>query len=148
MDAIAENRKALHDYELLDTIEVGVVLHGHEVKSAKRGGMRLRGAYGRVAGGALWLVGAYIARYKPAGPLPAYDPQRTRKLLTHRRETLRIGNRMQTERLTLVPVRAYTRDGRIKIEIALARAKRAFEKRAAIRARETAREISRALKRR
>lgn len=144
---IAENKKAFHDYELLEELEVGIVLTGQEVKSAKRGGMRLRGSYAVAREGALWLVGGFIAPYKPAGPLPDYDPTRTRKLLANRREILRILGRLQGERLTLIPVKAYTRAGRIKLTISLARAKRAFEKREAIRRRETEREISRAMRR-
>jgi len=145
---LAENRKALHDYELLDEIEVGLVLSGQEAKSAKHGGLRLRGSYGTVRNGSLWLIGAFIAPYKPAGPLPGYDPERSRKLLAHRSQIEKILGRQHGERLTLVPKKAYTVRGRVKIALSLARNKRAFEKRETIRRRETAREVSRALKRR
>ena len=143
---IAENRKALHDYELLDELEVGIVLTGQEVKSAKQGGLRLRGSYVTIRKGALWLIGAAIDPYKAAGPLPHYDQQRTRKLLAHEREVLKLLQRLQGERLTLVPKKAYTRSGRIKIAISLARTKRAFEKRETIRRREVERDVSRALR--
>ncbi len=146
MPELAENRRALHDYELLDELEVGIVLSGQEVKSAKTGGLKLRGSYAVVRDGALWLIGAYLAPYKPAGPLSGYEPDRTRKLLAHRREVAKIAGRLLTEKLTLVPKKAYTRSGRIKIAISLARSKRAFEKREAIKKRETDREISRALR--
>ncbi|TAL19903.1 SsrA-binding protein SmpB [Patescibacteria group bacterium] len=146
MKIIADNRRARLDYEFLDELEVGIVLLGQEVKSAKGGGLRLRGSYARLHDGALWLVGAYIAPYPPAGPLAGYDPQRSRKLLAHSREVLRIMGRMKTERLTLVPKEAYTRGGRIKLALALARSKRAFEKRAAIRKRELQREIGRSVR--
>lgn len=146
MPTLADNRRALHDYELLEKIEVGIVLSGQEVKSVRAGGMRLRGSYARVKDGALWLVGAYVAAYKPAGPLPGYDPQRTRKLLAHKKEVLRVMGRLEGERLTIVPVSAYTAHGRIKIGLSLARSKRAFEKRAAIRKREASREASRAMR--
>lgn len=148
MQAIAENKKARFDYEFLDEIEAGIVLSGQEVKSAKMGGMRLRGSYAIVRDNALWLIGAHIAPWKSAGPLPGYDPERTRKLLVHKKELLRIMGRLEGEKLTLVPKMAYTRAGRIKIAVCLARSKRAFEKRETIRRRQSEREISRELKRR
>lgn len=146
MPVLADNRKALHDYELLEEMEVGIVLTGQEVKSIKNGGLRLRGSYGNIHNGSLWLVGAYIAPYKHAGTLPEYDPQKTRQLLAHKREIQKIVGRLEGERLTIVPKTAYTHNGRIKISLWLARGKRDYEKRAAIRSRETKREISRALK--
>jgi SsrA-binding protein len=148
MQIIAENRKARYDYEFLDEIEAGVVLTGQEVKSAKRGGLRLRGAYAIAREGALWLVGAHIVPWKTAGALSGYDPERTRKLLVHKKEVQKILGRQSGEKLTLVPKNAYTRAGRIKIAVVIARSKRAFEKREAIRRRESERETSRELKRR
>jgi SsrA-binding protein len=148
MPSLADNRKALYDYSLGEELEVGIVLSGQETKSTKMGGMRLRGAYAVVRDGALWLIGAYITRYKPAGPLEDYDPQRTRKLLAHRREVQKIVGRLAGERLTLIPIKAYTRSGKIKIALSLARAKRAFEKRDAIRERDVSREIARTVGRR
>jgi len=148
MDILTENKKARHDYEFLEDFEAGIVLTGQETKSAKMGGMRLRGAYAIVRDNALWIIGMHIAPYKSAGPLPGYDPERTRKLLIHKRELLRILGRLEGEKLTLVPKMAYTRAGRIKVAVCLARSKRAFEKREAIRKRQTVREISRELKRR
>jgi SsrA-binding protein len=147
MPSLADNRKALYDYSLGEELEVGIVLSGQETKSTKMGGMRLRGAYAVVRDGALWLIGAYITRYKPAGPLEDYDPQRTRKLLAHRREVQKIVGRLAGERLTLIPIKAYTRSGKIKIALSLARAKRAFEKRDVIRERDVSREIARTIRR-
>lgn len=147
MPSLADNRKALYDYSLGEELEVGIVLSGQETKSAKMGGMRLRGSYAVIRDGALWLIGSYITRYKPAGPLPDYDPERTRKLLAHRREVQKIMGRIAGERLTLIPIKAYTRSGKIKIALSLARAKRAFEKRDAIRERDVSREIARTIRR-
>lgn len=146
MSTLADNRKALHDYDLIEEMEVGIVLTGQEVKSVKNNGLRLRGSYASIHKGSLWLVGAYIAPYKHAGKIPDYDPQHTRRLLAHKREIQKILGRLDGERLTIVPKTAYTHNGRIKISLWLARGKRDFEKRATIRARETKREISRALK--
>jgi SsrA-binding protein len=146
MKLIAENRKALHDYALLDELEVGIVLSGQEVKSARQGGMKLRGAYVVVRQGALWLIGSHISPYKPAGPQPDYDPERTRKLLAHKKQIVKLLGRVMGERLTLVPTRAYTSGGRIKLTVSLARSKRAFEKREKLRKRDVDREISRALR--
>ena len=147
MPQLAENKKALHDYTIGDELEVGVALSGQETKSAKRGGMRLRASYAVISRGSLWLIGAHITPYPPAGRLPDYDPERTRKLLAHRHEITKMLGRIAGERLTLVPIRAYTRSGRIKILLALAAAKRGFEKREAIRRRESAREIARSVHR-
>lgn len=146
MKIIAENRSARHDYEILQTFESGIVLVGHEVKSVKTRGMNLRGAYVRVTPRAAWLLGGHIAPYPPAGPLPSYDPGRSRKLLLKKRELAGLLSRIQ-QGLTIVPLKVYTRLGKIKVEIALARGKKKFEKRAQIKKREAERTIRAALKR-
>ena len=106
MPTLSENKKAHHDYEFLDDLEVGIVLSGQEVKSTRNKGMKLQGSYGIIRDGALWLVGCFIAAYKQAGPLPDYDPSKTRKLLAHKKEIQKIVGRLQGERLTLVPKKA------------------------------------------
>lgn len=145
MEIIAENQAARHDYEIIQTFESGIVLVGHEVKSVKTRGMTLRGAYVRVTPSAAWLLGGHISPYPPAGPLPAYDPGRSRKLLLNKRELTTLTGRVR-QGLTIVPLKVYTRLGKIKVEIALARGKKKYEKRAQIKKREAERTIRAALK--
>lgn len=136
MDALATNDRARYDYELLDKIEAGLVLSGQEVKSAKTGHMKLKGAHVAFVKGEAMLVGAHIARFPKAGPLPDYDPERSRKLLLHKKEIDRLRGKREEEGLTIVPIRAYIRKGRVKVEIAVARGKKQFEKRETIKKRD------------
>jgi len=142
---VTENRRARHDYQLLERVEAGLVLTGTEVKSLREGRASLARAYGEVRGGELWLVGAHIASYGSAG-YASHDPDRDRKLLLHRREIDRLAGRVAERGLTLVPTRLYFRDGRAKVEIALARGKELRDKRRDIAEREAERQIERALK--
>jgi SsrA-binding protein len=142
---IADNRKARHEYELLDRVEAGLVLTGTEVKSLRDGRAVLGQAYADVRDGEAWLHGAEIAVYDQ-GNRANHDPTRTRKLLLHRREIDRIYGQIREKGLTLVPTRLYFKDGRVKIELALARGKDVRDKRRTVADRDAKRDIERALK--
>lgn len=142
---IAENRRARHDYHLLDRYEAGIVLTGTEVKSLREGRASLQRAYADLRGGELYLVGAHIAEYAQ-GNIANHDPDRDRKLLLHRREIASLAGKVAERGLTLVPTRMYFKNGRVKVEIALARGKEAHDKRRDIAEREAKRQIERALK--
>jgi SsrA-binding protein len=146
MPTLAENKKAKFEYEILDTFEAGLMLLGHEVKSARAGSMSLRGAYVTIARGDAWLIGAHIARYPQAGPQPEYDPERSRKLLLHKREIAKLAGKLEQKGLTLVPISAYTKGSKIKISFGLARGKKQFEKKETLKRRDVDREIRRSLK--
>ncbi len=139
-DILASNDKARYDYELLEKLEAGLVLSGQEVKSAKTGHMKLKGAHVAFTRGEAMLLGAHIARYPKAGPLPDYDPERSRKLLLHKKELDRLRGKREEEGLTIIPIRAYMKGGRIKIELAVARGKKQYEKRETIKKRDLDRE--------
>jgi SsrA-binding protein len=142
---IAENRRARHDYHLLERVEAGIALTGTEVKSLHQGRASLQRAFGDVRGGEIYLVGAHIAEYAQ-GNLANHDPDRDRKLLLHRREIDSLAGKVQERGLTLIPTRLYFKDGRAKVELALARGKEARDKRRAIAERDARRQIERALK--
>ncbi len=144
-ELIADNRRARHDYELLERVEAGVALTGTEVKSLREGRVQLGGAYGDVRGPEIWLVGASIADYA-AGSVGAHTPERDRKLLLHRREIDDLSAKVHEKGLTLVPTRLYFKDGRVKVELALARGKERGDKRRAIADRDAQRQIERAIK--
>jgi len=142
---IADNRRARHDYELLERFEAGVVLTGTEVKSLRAGRATLGQAYADVRDGEAWLHGAEIAVYDQ-GNRANHEPTRSRKLLLHRREIDRLYGQVREKGLTLVPTRLYFKDGRVKAEIALARGKDVRDKRRALADRDAQRQIERALK--
>ena len=142
---IAENRRARHDYHLLERFEAGLVLTGTEVKSLREGHATLQRAFADVRGGEIWLVGAHIPEYAQ-GNLANHDPDRDRKLLLHKREIASLVGKVQERGLTLVPTRLYWKDGRAKVEVALARGKEARDKRRDIADRDARRQIERALK--
>ncbi|HET6776261.1 MAG TPA: SsrA-binding protein SmpB [Actinomycetota bacterium] len=144
---VASNRRALHDYEILDRFEAGIVLTGSEVKSLRGGRGSLSEAYGRVQGGEVWLEGMHIPPYEQ-GEKRGYDPIRRRKLLLHRNEIERLIGKTQERGLTLVPLRVYFSHGLAKVEIGLGRGKRQFEKRQTTLEREHRREMDRAARRR
>lgn len=144
--SIATNRKALHDYFIEDTYEAGLALTGSEIKSVRRGKVQLRDAYARVERGEVWLHNAHISPYEESGAYFNHDPDRPRKLLLHRHEIDSLLGKVQAKGLTLVPLRLYIKNGRAKIEIAVARGKRNYDKREAIAERDAQREIERALK--
>jgi SsrA-binding protein len=142
---IASNRRARFDYELFDTVEAGLVLTGGEVKSLRLGHVQLADAFAREDRGELWLEGVHIAPYQFATNVGAHDPDRRRKLLLHRDEIERLHARVAQERLALVPLRLYFRDGRAKVELALGRGRRKTDRRHVLAERDSQREIDRAL---
>ena len=144
---VAENRRARHDYQLLDRYEAGLQLTGTEVKSLRDGRVRLAQAYADVRDGEVWLVGAHIDEYAQ-GNVSNHDPDRDRKLLLHRREIDSLIGEVQERGLTLVPTRLYFKNGRAKLEIAVARGKEQRDKRRDIAKRDAERDIQRALRRR
>jgi SsrA-binding protein len=142
---IAENRRARHDYHLLDRYEAGLVLTGTEVKSLREGKAILQRAFGDVRGEEVYLVGLHIPEYAQ-GSIGNHDPDRDRKLLLHRREIDQLAAKVAEKGLTLVPTRLYWKDGRAKVELALARGKDIRDKRRTIADRDAQRQIERALK--
>lgn len=146
MPTLAENRKAYHDYSILETLEAGLVLTGQEVKSARKGSMQLAGSYVSFRGQELFLVGATIPPYQPRNAAADYNPSRARKLLLNKRELHSLFGRAKQEGLTFVPLRVYTSKARIKLAFGLARGKRKGDKRELLKKREAQREIERALK--
>ncbi len=143
---ITVNRKATHDYELLERFEAGIVLTGTEIKSIREGRVNLREAYVRVQGGEAVLLGCHIAQYQ-AGSYQNHEPTRPRKLLLHRDEIRKLAQATDQKGLTIVPTRMYFSRGMVKVEIALARGRKAYDKRAAIADREVQRQIARAIRR-
>lgn len=142
---IAQNRRARHDYAVLDTVEAGLVLQGSEVKSLRLGQVQLADAYARVAGDELWLEGVHIAPYQFANGVGAHEPDRRRKLLLHRAEIERLEARIAQDRLALIPLRLYFREGRVKVELGLGKGRQKADKRQAIAERDSKREVERAL---
>jgi SsrA-binding protein len=144
---IAQNRKARHDYAILDTYEAGVVLTGTEVKSLRAGRASLVDSFASIKDGELWLQGVHIPEYTQ-GTWTNHEPRRSRKLLLHREEINRLIGKTRESGLTLVPLQLYFRDGKVKIELALARGKRSYDKRQDMARRDARREITRAMGRR
>ena len=144
---VAQSKKARHDYAIEDVFEAGLVLTGTEVKSLRAGRASLVDAYARVRDGEVWLEGAHIPEYEQ-GTWTNHEPRRPRKLLLHRGEILRLVGKTKEGGLTLVPLALYFKDGRAKVEVALARGKRAYDKRQALAERDAGREVTRELGRR
>jgi SsrA-binding protein len=142
---VSTNRKARHDYEILDTFEAGLVLTGSEIKSIRAGKVNLREGFVQPRDGELWLLNTHISTYDQAGMF-GHDPLRPRKLLLHRREIDRITSRVQEKGLTIVPTVLYLTRGLAKVEIALARGKKQYDKRSTLRERESQRQIERTLR--
>ena len=142
---VATNRKAFHNYEVLERIEAGISLRGTEVKSIREGGLSFRDAFVEFRGGELLLVGCRIAPYTH-GNLMNHPEDRDRKLLLHKREILKFGGKATEKGLTIIPLKAYFKRGRVKLEIGLARGRRAHDKREAIRRRELERETRQAIR--
>jgi SsrA-binding protein len=143
---VATNRKAHHDYNILETYEAGIALLGSEIKSVRDNRVSLGEAYIRADGGELWLVGAHIARYEAASYM-SHEPTRARKLLMHRKEIRILMGKLAEKGLTLIPLRMYIKERTAKLEIGLGRGKKLYDKRETIMRRETDREIERTLKR-
>ena len=143
---ISENRKARHNYTVLDTLECGIVLVGSEVKSLRIGQLSLDEAYGRVQDDAVWLVAANIAEY-PFSHALNHEPKRRRKLLMHRREMNKFADQASEKGLTLVPLKMYFKEGRVKVLMGICKGKQKQDKRESIKQRDTKREIDRAMRR-
>jgi SsrA-binding protein len=139
---VASNRRARHDYEILDTFEAGMVLKGSEVKSLRAGQVQLKDSYAEIKDGELWLQRLHIGPYSHAS-VDAHEPERRRKLLLHRREIDRLTGRINEQGLTLVPLQVYFSHGLAKVELALAKGKRRYDKRKKLAEKEHRREMER-----
>ncbi|MBC7186500.1 MAG: SsrA-binding protein SmpB [Calditrichaeota bacterium] len=142
---ITTNRKARHDYIILETVEAGIALQGTEVKSLRAGRANLKDSYAAIKDGEVWLFHAHISPYDH-GSVYNHDPVRPRKLLLHRQEIRRLTSKVQERGLTLVPLRMYFKKGRAKVELALARGKRQYDRRQDITRRDVERDTQRELK--
>lgn len=140
---LAENRKARHDYTVLETIECGIVLKGTEVKSVRRGGVSLAGSYAAVLKGELWLVGADISAYE-FGNRFNHSPKRDRKLLVHAKDVLVLRQKTEAKGLTLVPLSLYLKRGRVKVLLGVCRGKLLHDKRRALKDKDLRRDLERA----
>jgi len=142
---IADNRKAYHDYHVLETMEAGVALLGTEVKAIREGRVNLRDSFARIDSGEVWLMNVHISPYSHTG-YAHHDERRQRKLLLHRHEIRKLNGRVTEKGLTLVPLQMYFKDGRVKVSLALVKGKQAHDKRETIRRREVDRETRAAVK--
>jgi SsrA-binding protein len=142
---IAANRKALHDYFVLERFEAGIELTGTEVKSIRAGTLNLKDCYARVKNGELWVHGMHISPYKQGSYFNA-DPDRDRRLLMHKREIIRLGSRVQQEGLALVPLSLYFKDSKVKVELGLCKGKKLYDKRNDAAEKSARREIDRKMK--
>lgn len=143
---VSKNRKASHDYFLLDRYEAGIVLLGSEIKSIRSGQISIAEAYVRVSDSEAWLEDAHIAPYHQAGNFN-HEPRRSRKLLLHRKEIHRLWDEVRKKGVTVIPTKVYLKDGIAKVEIAIAKGKKKYDKRAAIAKRDAQREIDRQIRR-
>ena len=144
---VATNRKAYHNYHIGESVEAGIVLSGSEIKSIRNGRVSLGDAYVRPESGELWLLNAHIARYEASSYL-SHEPTRPRKLLLHRKEINNLTSQIKEKGLTLVPTRLYIKGRIAKVEVALAKGKKLYDKRESIARRETERDLGRIMKRR
>jgi SsrA-binding protein len=143
---IAQNRKSRFEYEVLDTLECGIVLVGSEVKSLRKGTLSLDDAYGRVKNGEVWMLGCDIAEYVEANQFN-HNPKRPRKLLMHRREVKKFAGRAFEQGLTLVPLKMYFKEGRAKVLLGICKGRKLYDKREVMKRKSMQRDISRALRR-
>jgi SsrA-binding protein len=141
---LAENRRARFDHDILDTFEAGLELLGPEVKSVRAGRLVLAGSHALIRGGEMWLLNAQIPPYQPKNPGNDYEPDRTRRLLMKKEEIRGLTGKLAEKGLTLVPLKAYAKHGLVKVELGLARSRKAQDKREAVKKRETDREMRRA----
>jgi len=144
---VCQNKKARHDYHIIEVIEAGMVLLGTEVKSLRDGRANLKDSYARIRDGELYLVQAHISPYSHAS-YDNHDPERVRKLLVHKQELKRLTGKTQEKGLTLVPLKIYFKDGKAKVELALASGKKSYDKRETLRRQTQKREMERAIKER
>ena len=145
MTTLAENKRAHFDYEILETLEAGIVLNGQEVKSIKAGHASLGGAFVTIKGNELWLTNTNIAPWQPKNAPHDYDDTRPRKLLAHKEEISSLIGKIKTHGLTAVPLRLYSQHGKIKVEIGVAKYRKKHDKRELIKKRDVEREIERTL---
>ncbi|OGH91217.1 MAG: SsrA-binding protein [Candidatus Magasanikbacteria bacterium RIFOXYD2_FULL_39_9] len=144
--SLAENKKAFFDYEILEKIEAGLKLTGQEVKSAKAGQINLKGTFVTFHNGEAYVTNMHINKYKAAGPMPDYDPTHSRQLLLRKKQIAYLQAKSHEKGLTIMPLSVYTKGRLIKIEIAVARGKKLYDKRESIKNRELKRELDRARK--
>jgi len=145
---IASNRRARHDYSILDTVEAGIVLTGSEVKALREGHAQLADAFARIIRGQVWLDGVHIPPYQMAKGFGAHDPDRARKLLLHAKEIEKLDRMVANEHLSLIPLALYFKDGRVKVELGMAKGRRKADKRQVLAERDSKMEIAKALGRR
>lgn len=143
---VTVNRKAFHDYHVEEEIEAGIVLRGTEIKSVRDGRVNLRDAYARIENGELWLIGAHISPYQHSGSYFNHEPDRPRKLLVHREQLIELRQKVEARGMTLVPIRLVLRGGRAKVDIAVARGKKLYDKREAMAERDARRDLERSLR--
>ena len=144
---VAENRRARHDYEILQRYEAGIVLTGSEIKSVREHKVQLQGAYARLRDGEVWLEDAHIAPYANAGYAP-HNPTRPRKLLLHKKEIAKIAEALNERGLTLIPLAMYFKGGKAKVELGVARGLKRYDKREKVKEREEQRRIEQAIRQR
>ena len=140
---VAQNRRARHDYEILETVEAGLELLGSEVKSLREGKAQLKDSYARVEDNQMWLMGVHIPPYLYATGFGTHDPERRRRLLLHRKEIIELHNQVAQRGLALIPLALYFKDGKAKVELALAKGRHSYDKRRAVAERDAQREEER-----
>jgi SsrA-binding protein len=143
---VATNRRARHEYEILERLECGIVLQGSEVKSLREGTAQIADGYARVDDGELWLYQTHVPPWRTGVGFSAHDPDRRRKLLVHRREVDELLGRTRAQPLTLIPLRLYFSDGKVKVELALAKGKRLYDRRQALAKRDAELDMARAVR--
>jgi len=148
IEIVTQNRKAFHDYFIEETFEAGIMLNGTEVKSLRAGKANLKDSYARIKDGEIFLLNTHISPYNQADGFTQHDPERTRKLLLHKKEILKLLGKTREKGYTLIPTKIYFKDGKAKVEIGLAKGKTSYDKRDSIKAREVKREIEKTVKQR
>lgn len=146
MKVLSENKKAYFTYQILEKFEAGIALNGQEVKSIKLGRINLMGSYVVIRNGEVYLVGANVPAYQPKNAPPDYDPKRSKKLLLRKKEINYLIGKSQQKGLTMIPLKVYTNNGKIKLEFGIGKGKKKFDKRETIKKRETEKEMKRVLK--
>jgi SsrA-binding protein len=141
-----ENKKAYHDYEIIESFEAGIVLEGHEVKAVKNGKISILGSYIKIIDNEVFLIGAAISPYQPKNTPKNYDSERNRKLLLNKKEIAALIGKSKERGLTIMPLKVYDKKGKVKLEIGLAKARKKYDKRTSIKKREEQKKIERALK--
>ncbi len=145
---LSRNKKAFHDYHIEETLEAGIVLTGSEVKSIRLGRLNLKDSFARIMGNEVFLLNVHISPYAQADGFAEQEPERRRKLLLHKREIQRLIGKTRGKGFTLIPTKVYLKDGKVKVEIALANGKTSYDKRATIKKKEADREVARAMRQR